>query len=331
MTAVAAGSVIGEVIGYTIGRVSGARVQASQVGRWVGPQRWSAAAEFLRRRGARAVVAGRFMAAVHAVLPIVAGTVRMPLRRFVTACALGAFTWSALYMTVGALAGASYRAVAERLNEVSGVLAGGLVGAALFVGVVLIRQGLVRLAPRRLDAGVALAAVALVMVGIMVAEEPGARSPDVLGYALGIGGAIVLVARRRWPVGVLGVTLAISLAYHAIGYPAGPTNVPVLVAVYTTAASGRLILALVVGGAFTGIGVAYRVLVEGDPVGVEALSAAALLPALALLGDAAHRRRPPLRPARPTSPVDSHRLPERGQCPNLPRSGKRPATHDTLP
>jgi hypothetical protein len=64
----------------------------------------------------------------------------------------------------------------------------------------------------------------------------------------------------------------------------------VLVAVYTTAAAGRLMLALVVGGAFTGVGVAYRSLVEGDSLGIEALSAAALLPTPALLGDAAHRR-----------------------------------------
>src|SRR5215204_5250738 len=71
----------------------------------------------------------------------------------------------------------------------------------------------------------------------------------------------------------------------------GPTNLPVLVAVYTAAAAGRLLLALLAGGAFTGAGVAYRSLVEGDPLGVEAVSAAALLPAVALLGDAAYRRR----------------------------------------
>jgi hypothetical protein len=49
-------------------------------------------------------------------------------------------------------------------------------------------------------------------------------------------------------------------------------------------------LALLVGGAFTEVGVAYRSLVEGDPLGIEAFSAAALPPTLALLGDAAYRR-----------------------------------------
>jgi len=60
--AVAAGSVAGESVGYGIGRVFGERVQASRIGRWLGPQRWARAAEFLQRRGTRAVFAGRFLA-----------------------------------------------------------------------------------------------------------------------------------------------------------------------------------------------------------------------------------------------------------------------------
>jgi hypothetical protein len=90
---------------------------------------------------------------------------------------------------------------------------------------------------------------------------------------------------------VLGATLVVSLTYNLVGYPAGPTNVAVLVAVYSTAAAGRLLLALLVGGAFTGVGFAYRALIEGNALGIEAFSAAALLPTLALLGDAAYRRR----------------------------------------
>jgi membrane-associated protein len=289
--AVAAGSVAGETIGYGIGRLFGERVQASRIGRWLGPKRWARAAEFLQRRGARAVFAGRFLAAVHAVLPIVAGSVRMGYRRFLAACVAGALTWSALYMVIGALAGASYRAVAEQLNEASGIVAGGLIGAALFAGVVLVQEGLVRVSDTRVDAGVALAVAALVGFGITIAQEPGARPPDVLAYGLGVAGAAALLARRRWPVAVLGATLAVSLAYHLVGYPAGPPNLAVLVAVYTAAAAGRLLLALLAGGAFTGVGVAYRSLVEGEALGIEAVSAAALLPTLALLGDAAYRRR----------------------------------------
>jgi hypothetical protein len=33
----------------------------------------------------------------------------------------------------------------------------------------------------------------------------------------------VLLARRRWPVAVLGATTVVSMAYHLLNYPAGPT------------------------------------------------------------------------------------------------------------
>jgi NADPH-dependent 2,4-dienoyl-CoA reductase/sulfur reductase-like enzyme len=95
----------------------------------------------------------------------------------------------------------------------------------------------------------------------------------------------------RPPIVVLGATLVASSAYHLLNYPAGPPNLPVLVGVYTVAAAGRLLLALLVGDAFTGVGIAYRSLVEGDSLGLVAFSAAALPLALALLGDAAYRRR----------------------------------------
>jgi membrane protein YqaA with SNARE-associated domain len=55
--AVAAGSVVGETVGYGIGHRFGVRVQAGRAGRWLGPQRWARAAAFLQRRGARAVFA----------------------------------------------------------------------------------------------------------------------------------------------------------------------------------------------------------------------------------------------------------------------------------
>ena len=66
---------------------------------------------------------------------------------------------------------------------------------------------------------------------------------------------------------VLGATLAVSLAYHLAGYPAGPTSLPVLVAVYSAAAAGRLLPALLASGAFFGVGFAHRSRIEGDTLG----------------------------------------------------------------
>jgi hypothetical protein len=113
----------------------------------------------------------------------------------------------------------------------------------------------------------------LVIVGITIAQESGARAADVPAYGLGVAGAAVLLARRRRPVAVLGATLVVSLAYHLLDDPAGPTACrcwsPSTAPLRPAACCWRCWRV-----AFTGVGVAYRGLIEGDPLGVEALSAA---------------------------------------------------------
>lgn len=306
LMAVTTGSVLGETVGYSIGRRLSHRLQGSRIGGWIGEERWSRTAAYLQRRGGGAVFAGRFLAALHAILPIVAGSVRMNYRRFLAACLAGALVWSALYLTIGVLVGASYRAVAEQLNAVSGVVVGGLVGAALFFGVALIRRGKVRLARSLIDVGVALGVGAVATLGVAITQEAGARAPDIVAFALAIASAASLLAHRRWPIPVLVATLVASFAYHLMGYAAGPMDVPMWVAIYSTAASGHLRLALVTGGAVGGTGLAYRLLIERDSIGAEAFSTVAVLATVALLGDAFGRRH--LRAAPPREHEPTHDL-----------------------
>src|SRR4051794_40996528 len=49
----------GDSLGFEIGRLGGPAVRRSRAGRWVGEDRWSRAEDFVRRRGAFAVVLGR--------------------------------------------------------------------------------------------------------------------------------------------------------------------------------------------------------------------------------------------------------------------------------
>jgi len=51
------------------------------------------------------VAAARFVAVVHALVPVVAGSVRMRYRRFLGWSALGAAAWSVTFVGIGALAG----------------------------------------------------------------------------------------------------------------------------------------------------------------------------------------------------------------------------------
>jgi membrane-associated protein len=109
LIAAAVGTWLGELAGYAIGRGAGLRLRGSRPGRWLGEARWVRAERYLAGRGARALVPVRFVSVLHAVAPIVAGTVRMPARRFAFWSALGAVIWAATYTAVGAGAGAAYR------------------------------------------------------------------------------------------------------------------------------------------------------------------------------------------------------------------------------
>jgi len=105
----AVGSYTGEIGGYGIGRAVGPRLRYSRLGRWLGERRWAAAEAYLAGRGAPSLVPARFVSVVHAVAPLLAGTVRMPLRKFLLWAGTGALLWSLFYTAVGTAVGAAYR------------------------------------------------------------------------------------------------------------------------------------------------------------------------------------------------------------------------------
>jgi membrane-associated protein len=128
------GSLAGESVGYLLGRRYGTRLRTGRLGRRLGEHRWVAAEAFLAGRGGRAVAAARFVAVVHALVPVLAGTLGMPYRRLVGWSALGAVAWSVLYVGIGAAAGASWRQHGDRLG-----LAGLAVVAAALAVVLTVR------------------------------------------------------------------------------------------------------------------------------------------------------------------------------------------------
>jgi membrane-associated protein len=94
-----AGALTGQTCGYAVGRVFGTRLRGTRLGRRIGAERFDRAEAYLRDRGAPALVAVRFVAVIHAVVPIMAGVARMPFGRFLLWSALGTTLW------VGAFAG----------------------------------------------------------------------------------------------------------------------------------------------------------------------------------------------------------------------------------
>lgn len=125
-------AIAGDSVGYEVGRHLGPRLL-----RWRLLDRRRAeldrAQDFLARRGGSAVFLGRFVAFFRAVVPALAGTARMPYRRFLPWNALGGLVWGAGFVTVGFVAGSSWETVASRVGTGAAVAVAAVVLAALVV------------------------------------------------------------------------------------------------------------------------------------------------------------------------------------------------------
>jgi hypothetical protein len=106
--------VVGDSVGYEIGRQFGDPLKRSRLGRRVGQDRWASGEAYLRARGGRVVFLGRFVGVLRALVPALAGMFRMPYRVFLPWNAAGGLIWAPGFVLLGYLAGGSYRRV-ERL------------------------------------------------------------------------------------------------------------------------------------------------------------------------------------------------------------------------
>jgi membrane protein DedA with SNARE-associated domain len=121
LVVVVVAAIVGDTVGYEVGRHFGPRILESRrlrrhKGRLDGAQR------FLRERGGWAVFLARFTAFLRAVMPALAGTSRMPYPRFLAFNAAGAVIWGVGVTLLGFFAGQSYAAVERALGRTSAVL-----------------------------------------------------------------------------------------------------------------------------------------------------------------------------------------------------------------
>jgi membrane protein DedA with SNARE-associated domain len=124
-------AIVGDSVGYEVGRRLGTRVLASgRLDRH--RERLDRAESLLSRRGGAAVFLGRWTAFFRAVMPALAGTARMPYLRFLAYNAAGGILWGASVVTVGYLAGRSY----TKVEHVFGWAAAAAVALVVVVAVV---------------------------------------------------------------------------------------------------------------------------------------------------------------------------------------------------
>lgn len=102
-----AGAIIGDSIGYFVGRRYGVRVVRGVAGRWVSEQRLERARRYLAERGGRAVFLGRFTAALRVLVPGMAGMSGLGYREFLVWNVAGGTVWAGLAVLLGYLGGSS--------------------------------------------------------------------------------------------------------------------------------------------------------------------------------------------------------------------------------
>lgn len=140
MVCAAAGAITGDQIGFHVGRRYGPTL-LDRMPHWLrhGDQ-YERVLSLVRRRGAMAVVLGRWTASLRALVPGVAGMSGVSSRTFGWANAAGGVFWAVAVALLGYLAGAGYRQVEQQLNLGAGVVLAGVVVVALTVWLIRRRR-----------------------------------------------------------------------------------------------------------------------------------------------------------------------------------------------
>ena len=129
---VVAAAIIGDSVGYEIGRHYGTRLLA------VRPlarhhARVSDAQQFLAVRGGAAVFLARFVAFFRAVMPALAGSAHMRYRTFLAYNAAGGLCWGIAFVLLGYFAGNSYARIEQAVGRDLALVVLAVAVAALLV------------------------------------------------------------------------------------------------------------------------------------------------------------------------------------------------------
>lgn len=117
---VAAGAIIGDSIGYELGRWLG-RDWLRRHGPtfWLRPERLDRMDVFFARHGGLSVLFAHFLHVGRALMPFLAGASRLPYPRFLTYNAIGCFLWAAIFSFLGFWFGQSWHLLERWIGRAS--------------------------------------------------------------------------------------------------------------------------------------------------------------------------------------------------------------------
>jgi membrane protein DedA with SNARE-associated domain/membrane-associated phospholipid phosphatase len=117
-----AGAIVGDSVGYLVGRRYGRHLLEGTLGRWVNHRHFDHAERYRSERGGKAVFVGRFTAALRVMIPGLAGMSRMHYPTFLVYNIAGGVGWVVLSVALGYAGGSSWRHM-EHLASRIGLLA----------------------------------------------------------------------------------------------------------------------------------------------------------------------------------------------------------------
>ncbi|TFB53457.1 DedA family protein [Cryobacterium sp. TMT1-62] len=149
VAAVIVGALIGESIGFALGRHFGPWIRMSRLGRRLGERNWARAEIYLARRGGIAVFLSRFLPVLHSLIPLTVGMSPMPYRTFMKWTVPACVIWAVAYVSIGSAAAEGYRELSDRLHFAGYLFVGAI---ALFVLLVfLVKRWLHRREERHME------------------------------------------------------------------------------------------------------------------------------------------------------------------------------------
>jgi undecaprenyl-diphosphatase len=185
------GAIVGDTVGYLVGRRWGRRMLHGSLRRLVKPHHLDHAEGFLGRHGGKAVFFGRWTAALRALIPGLAGMSGVHYRTFAIWNVLGGGLWAATFVVVGYVAGEGWRKVEEIAKRASLVL---LLMVILMVGIVLLGRWIANHPDR-----------------VRAAIQRQLERPVVARLRSRYERQLAFLARRLKPHGALGLSLTLGL------------------------------------------------------------------------------------------------------------------------
>jgi membrane protein DedA with SNARE-associated domain len=150
--AAATGAIVGDNLGYLIGRHGGYRL-LGRVARYIhlDQSHLDAAQQYFAQHGDKTVFLGRFIAVLRAWAAFLAGVNQMPRRPFMFWNALGGITWAIIYGTLGFVLGNNLPLLGRVVHAIG--IVGTIIAIVFVLALIVIWRRRRRLVPERAASG----------------------------------------------------------------------------------------------------------------------------------------------------------------------------------